>query len=164
MDILENEASYTEVIRSMYVSGEEYWNSFKQKRSKVWLELILVIYLFYILYDSFIQQFSISLYNGAPFLIIMIPVVGILFTLISLTIKRTPFIIALVGICLIILALRWTSWIFVLFVTYISYKMFEVHRQRRIIYFSNKRPEELAKIKKSKKAEPKVEITIRGEE
>jgi uncharacterized BrkB/YihY/UPF0761 family membrane protein len=158
------EASYTETIIQMYHSGAISWERFAHSKNRLILLIILLVYLTYIVYDSFISMFDISLFNGGSYITIFSPIIGIALMIFALTLPRGTFIFAIIGTVLILFVLKYTSWILIIFGTYFLYKILEVRRIKKLIKFAKMTPDEIAKIKKSKKTEPRVELTVRGEE
>lgn len=158
--------TYAGMIKEIYESSSIRWKKIS-KRTKTIITILLVIYISYVVYDFMWGPAYFSLFYGATYLGIIIPLGGAFLMLGSFATKENPIAYAmwLIGLSMLILAQKQSSWIFVLMVGYLSYYLFEIRRQKRIIYFANKTPGEIAKIKKGKgKLEPTVEITVRGEE
>ena len=159
------DASYTTTIKEMYISGSMYWVNLKRKTRQI-LVIISLIYFSYVAYDIFLGPVRYSLFNGGNIIMNLLIISGIILFIVALATHKMPgsYPLGLFGGFIILISTRYSSWVLVFFIGYFAYKMFETRRIKRLITIANKTPDELAKIKKSSKIEPKVEITVRGRE
>lgn len=156
--------TYGGMIKELYESGSVRLQRMSG-RIKTIITVLVLLYISYVIYDFMWGPLYYSLFWSATYIQIIMPLGGALLVLSAFAMKKIPIAYGmwLTGISMLILAQKQSSWILVLMVGYVAYYLFEIRRQKRLIYFANKTPEEIAKIKKGK-LEPTVEITVRGEE